>query len=278
MIPKLFAFDLDGTLLDPNKRISPANAAAIREMSESGAVIALASGRLGSGVRRYVPELGIDPALVILNGAEVYTRSGDDAERIYYAPLEPPHAKFLTDYGIGKPLAVNFYHEDRLYAVKTGINTEWMDLYHRQTGVGYNCIDSFGEMSGIAPSKIIFVGEPSYIDELDKKFHELWDDDTVYVCRSWDHYLEFMNPRASKGLGLAMLCGALRINMADVAAYGDAENDIPMLSATGHGAAMKNSPEKVKKSAKRITELANDGDWVAKEWAAYLSRKDTPAP
>jgi len=269
MIPKLFAFDLDGTLLDSSKRISPANAAAIREMSESGAMVALASGRLGSGVRRYVPELGIDPALVILNGAEVYTSSKEGAERIYYAPLAPAHSAFLTDYGIDKPVAVNFYYEDKLYTVKTGINTEYMDLYHQQTGVGYNRIDSFAAMSGVAPSKIIFVGGRPYIDELETYFRGLWDDNTVYVCRSWDHYLEFMNPKASKGLGLAVLCGALGIDMADAAAYGDAENDMPMLSATGRGAAMKNSSEKVKSSAKRITELTNDEDWVAQEWKLF---------
>jgi len=271
MIPKLFAFDLDGTLLDSGKRISPANAAAIREIRGSGAAVALASGRLGSGVRRYVPELGIDPALVILNGAEVYTRSGENAEPIYNAPLDPAHAAFLTGYGAGRPVAVNFYYEDRLYTVKNGINAEWTGLYHRQTGVCYNYIGSFAEMGGVAPAKIIFVGAPSYIDELETHFRGLWSDSEVYVCRSWDHYLEFMSPMATKGLGLTELCNALGIDMADAAAYGDAENDIPMLSAAGHGTAMRNSHPKVLAAAKRVTELTNDEDWVAREWQRFIN-------
>jgi hypothetical protein len=266
MPPKLFAFDLDGTLLDSCKRISAANIGALREMRESGAVVALASGRLGAGVRRYVAELGFDPALVILNGAEVFTGAGDGARRIYYAPLDPARASFLTDYGADRPVAVNFYHDDRLYTVKTAASAEWMGLYHRQTGVDYVCINDFAEVTGAAPSKIIFVGDPAYIDGLESFFRELWNCDTAYVCRSWCHYLEFMSPQATKGLGLAALCDAFGIDMADAAAYGDAENDIPMLTAAGHGTAMKNSHELVRAAAKGVTELTNDEDWVAAEW------------
>lgn len=48
MIPRLFAFDLDGTLLDSTKKLSNANLEALREIQESGAVIVFASGRLGA--------------------------------------------------------------------------------------------------------------------------------------------------------------------------------------------------------------------------------------
>ena len=70
---KLFAFDLDGTLLDDAKRISPANKQALCEMAAQGAVIAFATGRLGSSMQKYIPEALDDAAILILNGAEVYT-------------------------------------------------------------------------------------------------------------------------------------------------------------------------------------------------------------
>ena len=266
MIPRLFAFDLDGTLLDSRKRISAANIAAIRDMAASGAAVALASGRLGAGVRRYVPELGIDPALVTLNGAEVFTGSGEGAERVYYAPLAPERAEYLTRYGVERPVAVNFYWQDRLYTVKTDGNVRWTELYHQQTGVDYNFLDDFAAMEGVSPSKIIFVGDPAHIDVEEARFRALWDDGSVYVCRSWDHYLEFMDPKANKGLGLAAVCAALGVGLSEAAAYGDAENDMPMLSAAGFGAAMKNAPDRIKRCAARVTELTNEEDWVAREW------------
>jgi Cof subfamily protein (haloacid dehalogenase superfamily) len=270
MIPKLFAFDLDGTLLDSGKRVRPANAAALRKISESGATIALASGRLGCGVRRYAPELGIDPALVVLNGAEVYTSSYPGARRVYYAPLNPAHAKHLINYCKDKPVALNFYYDDKLYSAQTDENARWTALYHEQTGVDYNFIDKdFSALAGLPPSKMLFVGDPAYLDEEEARFQAMWGEgggNSVYVCRTWNHYLEFMNPEATKGIGLVALCDALGINMADAAAYGDAENDIPMLTAVGHGAAMKNAEPAVKEAAGRVTGMTNEEDWVAKEW------------
>jgi Cof subfamily protein (haloacid dehalogenase superfamily) len=271
MIPKLFAFDLDGTLLDSNKRIRPGNIAALREMRESGAVIALATGRVGFSVRRYAPELGFDPALVILNGAEIFVSSREDAERIYFAPLESAHAQYLTGYATDKPLAVNFYHEDRIYSVETSINKEWIEFYRQQISVDRAFLDDFSVMNGISPSKIIFIGEPSYIDEVEAHFQSIWGGGTVYVCRSFSNYLEFMNPGASKGLGLKILCDALNINPLETMAYGDEENDVPMFSVAGTGVAMKNGPEKVKRRAARVTELGNDEDWIAREWEKILA-------
>ncbi|MDR3011663.1 MAG: Cof-type HAD-IIB family hydrolase [Chitinispirillales bacterium] len=266
MMPKMFAFDLDGTLLDANKRISPANIAALREMAAAGAVIALASGRIGFSVRRYVSDLGFDPALVLLNGAEVFTSASPDAQSIYTAPLASQHAKHLTDYAADKPIAVNFYHEDKIHTVKSDNNEEWIELYRKQIGVDRVFLDDFSTMNNVAPSKIIFIADQPYIDKLEKHFHSLWASDSVYVCRSWRHYLEFMNPKASKGIGLKTLGDALGIKMSETVAYGDEENDIPMLETAGMGVAMKNATEKVKKTAKRITELTNDEDWVAREW------------
>ncbi|MDR2692763.1 MAG: Cof-type HAD-IIB family hydrolase [Chitinispirillales bacterium] len=269
MTPKLFAFDLDGTLLDSGKRVRPANAAALRRINESGAAVALASGRLGCGVRRYAPELGIDPALVVLNGAEVYTSSNPGARRVYYAPLNASCAEYLIHYCQNKPVALNFYYDDRLYSAKTDKNAEWTELYYEQTGVSYNFIDkNFSAVAGLPPSKILFVGAPAYLDEQEAHFQAMWGEgggNAVYVCRTWNHYLEFMNPKATKGIGLAALCDALGINMSEAAAYGDAENDIPMLTAVGCGAAMKNAETAVKQAAGRVTEMTHDEDWVARE-------------
>ncbi len=270
MNPKLFAFDLDGTLLDSAKRLRPANADALRQIRASGATVTLASGRLGRGVRRYAPELGFDPALVILNGAEVYTDSTPNAKRIYYAPLDPSYAKYLINYCQDKPAALNFYYNDTLYSTQSDKNARWTELYSQQTGVSYNFIDkNFSAVAELPPSKIIFVGDPTYLDEQEAHFQSMWGtggDNSAYVCRTWDYYLEFMNPNATKGIGLSALCDALGISMSETAAYGDAENDIPMLTAVGYGTAMKNAAPSVKQAAGRVTEMTNDEDWMAQEW------------
>ena len=123
----------------------------------------------------------------------------------------------------------------------------------------------FDRFRGRQPSKIIFVGSPVVLDEQQKHFKELWGD-SVYICRTWDYYLEFLNPKANKASGLEALADAYGINLSDVAAFGDAENDIPMLRKAGLGVAMANAEPEVKIAAGRVSRWTNNEDGVAREW------------
>jgi len=271
MIPKLFAFDLDGTLLDSQKRVSRANIAALREMDGRGIKVAIASGRIRSTIEKYLPDLGIDAALLTLNGAQVFTDLKNGRRCIYSAELNNHYANQLINYCADKPVALNYYYDGGLFTVKTKENSVWTELYYQQTGAEYNFLDDFSKMAEISPSKILLVGDSSYLHNLEKKFTSLWNENSVYICRTWTHYLEFMSPKANKGIGLEALCAALRVNISDTAAFGDEQNDIPMLKLAGLGIAMKNSSQEVKACAKRVTEKTNDEDGIAYEWERMKS-------
>ncbi|MFP4164976.1 MAG: Cof-type HAD-IIB family hydrolase [Chitinispirillaceae bacterium] len=269
--PRLFAFDLDGTLLDSKKRISPANAEALEQIMNNGAVVVFASGRLGSSMKQFFPQLGRDLAMLTLNGADVFMDSRNGCRRVYKAPLSPLHADYLIGYAQDKPFALNYYYEDRLYSIKNENSRPWIDLYFQQTSTRYNFLNSFEPFRGKAPSKVIFVGHPSEIDVQEKCFRRTWEKNPVYICRTWSHYLEFLDVKANKGIGLEALASAYGIDMEDVVAFGDAENDMPMLSRAGWGVAMKNSGRNVKECAARVTDFTNDQDGVAREWQKIRS-------
>jgi Cof subfamily protein (haloacid dehalogenase superfamily) len=268
---KLFAFDLDGTLLNDKKQISPVNMRALREMAEQGAVIAFATGRLGSSVQRYVRPPLDDAALLILNGAEVYTGRHLGSKRVHYAPLAGEAADFLIGYAQGREFACNYYVDDRLYAVRDEKTAPWIDVYVGQTGSCYQFVSSLGRFRGRRPSKVIFVGATAVIDEQEKYFKKMWGD-AVYVCRTWDHYLEFLDPLANKAAGLGALAEAYAVGWPETAAFGDAANDIPMLKKAGLGVAMANAPDDVKRAASRVSPWTNDDDGVAKEWERIKQR------
>jgi Cof subfamily protein (haloacid dehalogenase superfamily) len=265
MIPKLFAFDLDGTLLNSRKRISFANLQALREMAQGGGVVAFASGRLGSSMKKVLPPELDNIAMLTLNGAAVYTGAGNGASRIYYAPLASTVADFLIDYAKGKNFAVNYYIDDALYTVRDPLSTPWVDLYYAQTATDYRFERSLDPFHGREPSKIIFVGASATIDEQEEYFQKLWGE-SVYICRTWDHYLEFLNPNANKGAGLAALAAVYNVELSQAVAFGDANNDIPMLQRVGLGIAPANAPAAVKSAARRVSAWTNDEDCVAKEW------------
>jgi hypothetical protein len=265
MPPKLLAFDLDGTLLTSDKRLSEANRNALSDMAAHGSLVTFASGRLGSSMMRVAEGLDIDLAMLTLNGAAVYSGHVGDECRVYDAPLGGMYADELVTFARDRDFALNYYIDDKLYAVRTPTTARWIDLYYQQTRTEYVFLDDFGPFTGRSPSKVIFVGAPGTIDDMEKMFRARWDSE-IYICRTWDHYLEFLSPKANKGNGLCALAKALGVDLADVAAFGDAENDIPMLQVCGMGIAMKNAPDSVKRAARRVSPWSNDEDGVAREW------------
>lgn len=264
MKPKLLAFDLDGTLLNSKKELSHTNCAALQEMSASGAIVAFASGRLGSSMLQYVPALGFEIAMLTLNGAAVFADSKMHS-RIYNSPLDSNFADYLIDYHRYKPFALNYYINDKLYSTDNEQNREWTELYYQQTRTQYHMLSTFDSMKNSSPSKIIFVGDPHELDTQEHFFREMWND-SVYICRTWDYYLEFLNLNANKGSGLEALAASYNIDLNDVIAFGDATNDIPMLQKAGLGIAMKNAHPEVRSAAQKVSQWSNDEDAIAKEW------------
>jgi Cof subfamily protein (haloacid dehalogenase superfamily) len=265
MFPKLFAFDLDGTLLNNKKELSANNIIALKEISETGSIVALASGRIGSSMQQYVHMLDNKVALLTLNGAVVYKDAFDISAPIYNSPLPAQFADYLIQYAQNKNFGLNYYIDDKLYGLKHNGNSQWYDLYFKQTLSEYSFISNFNYFNGKSPSKIIFVGDPEELNEIEKYFRSVWGN-SIYICRTWDYYLEFLNINANKGTGIEALANSYNIDISDVVAFGDAPNDIPMLQKVGLGIAMKNADPEVKSAAKKTTSFTNDDDGIACEW------------
>jgi len=265
MPPRLLAFDLDGTLLATDKHLSDTNRDALLDMARSGSIVALASGRLRSSMMRYARELGIDTAMLALNGAAVYTTSAPDAPAVHTIDLPGAIAAELAADAAGKDFVLNYYRDDQVYATRTAVTAPWMGLYVRQTNSQYRFVESYEEILDRAPAKIIFVGDPAVLDKEEAHYRARWGT-SVYIVRTWNYYLEFLHPTATKGTGIAALARALGVALADVAAFGDAANDIPMLEAVGHPVAMANAEEAVKRASRYVSPWSNDQDGVAREW------------
>ena len=180
-------------------------------------------------------------------------------------PLSSSVADYLVDYAADKPFALNYYFDDHLYSVRNRLTTQWLRLYFEQTGTDYHFVENLDAFRGRRPSKVIFVGDPAILDEQETHFRKLWGR-AVYVCRTWNHYLEFMDVRANKANGLAALAREYVTDWPHIAAFGDAANDIPMLEKAGLGIAMANATPDVKRAAGRVSQWTNNEDAIAQEW------------
>ncbi len=271
MPPRLFAFDLDGTLLTSDKRLSAANKAALEDMECCGATVVLASGRLGSSMLQYANGLDCHPALLTLNGAAVYTGNDRGAVLIHEAPLAAVYGDALISRSEHREFAINYYIDGMLYTVRNDKTAKWNDLYYAQTSSQYHLLDSMRDMQGRSPLKIIFVGDPAELDKEEADLRRWWDGE-IYIVRTWDYYLEFMSPRADKGKGLIALAAAYGIHPKDTVAFGDANNDIPLFAAAHTSIALRNASAEAKAAASRVSKWTNDEDAVAREWKLLKER------
>lgn len=230
-----------------------------------GFKIVFASGRIKSSMHQYIDQCPFPVAILSLNGAAVFADSQHGFKKIYNASLPSEYADFLIRYSEKNSITMNYYFEEKLYALQNDKNLPWLDVYFNQTHSTYHYLNSFHGFLGQSPSKILFLGPPELLNEQQRFFSDLWGN-SVYICRTWKYYLEFLNPYANKGLGLASLADFYRFSMDEIIAFGDASNDVPMLEKAGFSIAVNNASLEVKNAAKRVSPWTNDEDAIMHEW------------
>lgn len=239
-------FDIDGTLLDHNKRLPPSTKEAILALKQAGHEIAFATGRSPFMLKALGDELGID-SFVGFNGQYV-TLHG---KLIYKNPIATDLIQSLSEYALqnGNPL-VYLDHEGMRSSTRRHPRIE----------------ESIGSLCFTHPE----YGPDYYADR------EIYQ--TMLFCteteeanyKKWEHRLDFVRwhlfsvdvlpSGGSKARGIERMIGVLGIAKEDVFAFGDNLNDIEMLQYAGHSVAMGNSPESVKKVARYVTkDVSQDG-------------------
>ena len=262
---RLFAFDLDGTLLNSQKKLTKCTLNTLSEISTKGFKIVFASGRIKSSMLRYIEQCSFPVGILSLNGAAVYSDYQHNFKNLFNAPLPSEYADFLIKFSENQHIAMNYYFDENLYTLKNEKTLAWIELYINQTHSTYHYLDTFEKFLGKSPSKIIFVGSPELLDKQQRFFSDLWGD-SIYICRTWKYYLEFLSPHTNKGIGLASLADHYNIPMNEVVAFGDASNDIPMLERAGYSIAVQNASPEVKTAAKKVSPWTNDEDAIMHEW------------
>lgn len=269
----LFAFDLDGTLLNSDKEISKKTISAIQEMHSFGHIIVLASGRIGSSLMKYENALGVPFSTVSLNGAAAYEGGAGNSNYLFQLPLQKEYSSQLISFYKNKSksfngedlFSINFYNSDKLYTEESKRESEWVKLYIKETASEFNFVSSIDELIDLEPEKILFCGKPDILDSIEEEFVDKWSED-VYIVRTWDRYLEFLHKNVNKAIALEKVAASHDISMKDVVAFGDGDNDSPMLKAAGFGIAVQNGTSKAKLASNKVSEFNNDQDVIAKEW------------
>ena len=253
---KLLVSDVDGTLVDKQKRLTPATIDAVGRLEAAGMRFTIISARPRSGMMPIVDALGIEGPMAAFNGGFVFHRDGrvDSHDTIDEAVARGVFA--LLD---GLPVDIWVFADDRWYSsTDQGVHVE-----HERVAANQEPVlgEDFAPLLDRA-DKITFVSDdPPVLQELHARIDARFKGRAT-VAQSQTYYLDITALAANKGDGIAALAAAAQVPLAQVVAIGDQNNDLPMLTRAGLAIAMGNAPANVQAAAAHVT-AANDADGVA---------------
>ena len=253
---RMIALDMDGTLLDGNKTITPRTEAAIKAAGEKGVSVCLSTGRPLCGVQKYLRQLGMTTPVITCNGAVIANAA--TGEIMFRQCLEPEDARAVWRFGRMFDTTMCIWVGDRLYASEINDRTE---DYKKLSGVEPVLIADFEELVQAGISKILWYDTPERIASFRDKLDAELNSGVSYVTSN-PAFLEFFDCRVSKAKAMEFIGGCLGIPREQMIAVGDGENDLSMLSYAGLSVAMANASESVRSLCDYVT-ASNNEDGVA---------------
>lgn len=257
---KLIAIDLDGTLLNSKKEISQRNHEALWKARGSGVRLVVSTARPLYRIVKYLDQLGLadaDSVVICFNGGQVWL--GDGSRILYEHHFQVKELEELTRLGndVGFPMFA--YRSDGIVAsADDAIYRERNPDAKFEVRAGFNGVDWSSERI----FKFALVGRPEAIRVLRGSLPEGLSE-RFEVSSSVPQFIDFVSRGISKSVALDRIGSVWGITPSQMVAFGDEENDIPMLRFVGLSVAMGNASESVKEVAD-IVAASNEDDGVAR--------------
>ncbi|MBU5488061.1 sugar-phosphatase [Clostridium sp. MSJ-8] len=258
---KIIALDMDGTLLDDDKKITEENKKALMRAKDKGVKVVLSSGRPKDGLIKYLDELELiqdDEYVLSYNGCLV--QEAKSGKILHEVGLKGTDLHYM--YTLSREFNVNIHAFSEKYGLITPKMSKYTEVEASLNGIEPTIIDFFDIPDDENIIKIMLVDEAEILDEAISRLpQEAYD--KYNIVKSTPYFLEIINKNGNKGEGLKALAEHLGVKREEVMAFGDASNDREMIEYAGLGVAMENAMEEIKEVADYIT-CNNNEDGVAK--------------
>jgi Cof subfamily protein (haloacid dehalogenase superfamily) len=267
---KLLALDMDGTLLNSQKKISPKTAEAILELSRRGIYVVVSTGRGVAELQDYKDELKFMNYGITSSGGAVYDFFNQKAIKAYTIPKEI--AFEIINAGLAERAMIHILGLTKSVASETDIkNMPDFQMTIYQNMFDKICVrcDDFKKYVEENPDEIIKLNLYHRSPESRQKNFERLKHLNLTFALAETTALESSPKGISKASGLIELCNFLKIDIADTVAVGDAPNDIEVLKTAGIAAVMGNADDEIKKIADFVTD-DNDHDGIIKVIEKYF--------
>ena len=247
----LLALDLDGTLLNSCKEVTPAVKRALEWVRERGVHVVLSTGRIVGEAAEFARELPCDDLMVTAGGTAIAAASDERILQSWEMPCEIG-AK-VVEAVQSRPVRVMIYVGSKIY-INEYSNRDFVANY-RVEGFHANKIvveDIAGEIrrNHLNVTKVYALGEREVLEQALAEIRPL---PGITITSSGSDNFEILPAGADKGRALTRLGEMLGVTPAEMVAIGDSDNDAEMLRAVGMPVAMGNADTALKDLAKYIT-------------------------
>ena len=257
---RLLVLDLDGTLTNSKKEISPRNLRTLLRLQQSGVRLVLASGRPTYGIVPLAEQLQMkenNGYILSYNGGEIIDWS--TGELLYKNLLPDDVLPILYQTATDNRQTILTYDNECILTENP--NDPYVQKEAFLNKMQVRRVENFLQEIPLPLPKCLIVGEPEQLMKTEAEL-SLRLQRQISVYRSEPYFLELVPLGIDKARSIAVLSEKLGITREEVAAMGDGYNDLSMIKYAGLGIAMNNAQEPVKAAADYIAP-SNDEDGVA---------------
>lgn len=256
----LVATDLDGTLLNNEKKVTPATREAMKQLKNHGILFGIASGRPVESGQILVKDWGLESDisfLIGMNGGVIYDMRTKEKDQFH-----------LMDGNLILEIMEHFKDMDVIFQVMVGndryVNrsTEATRAHAKLFGENEILVDLEQFVKNRKVNKLILYLDPKDMEAV-KARAATFSNPNYTSFATADNLYEYVDPAINKGFGIEKICEHFGITPEHVVAFGDASNDREMLKYVGCGVAMKNASDDVKEIADIVSEYTNEEDALA---------------
>ncbi len=261
---RIIGLDLDGTLLNNQKKISPRTYQALERVKAQGVFLVPVTGRPRLGIPKELRRLPVFQYLIACNGASTWNEREETL--LHETTIDPGHCMELAQLFSDHKVAYEVLHQGVGYAeqwvydgmIARNPTNVFLPQYIKETRRIVPSIQAFLAQSPSVEEMFVMM-EREKQQKIAEEIKALAPLNVVFPA-SWA--LEITAPGVDKGSALLKLGETLGISPQGVMAIGDSGNDLAMLKAAGLPVAMENATDQVKALASHVT-ASNEEDGVA---------------
>ena len=270
MPTKIFFADLDGTLLNDQKIITPLTLQTLKEWTDNGHKLVLCTGRALDSVKHVRETLGLanfsNMYLIGYNGGEIFDCSSN--QLLHRIALSYDHVKKCFEIAKKHKIHIQTFSDTHIITEQDDAE---LKFYKKAVHTPAIITDDYMSYLDKEPCKCLAISLH------DKELMKTFSDDImkelspeVIAMTSTPNYVEMIPSTSGKGFSVQWLCNYLNIPIQNALAAGDEMNDLTMLKAAGISIAMQNGRDFVKEIATITTETDNNNDGLVPILKKYM--------